>query len=85
MLGIIRNDRKCLGEVGNVIICTILTVFRPLNFMYSFVLVVNKGFSGAQGRLFKILKTLIFSSSNPLDTCMIYFCREVNYSSFFLS
>jgi hypothetical protein len=44
---------------------------------------VNKGFSGAQGPLFKILKTLIFSSSNPLDTCIIYFCRKVNYSGLF--
>jgi hypothetical protein len=33
--------------------------------------------------LFKILKRLIFSSSNPLGTCMIYFCQKVSYSSFF--
>jgi hypothetical protein len=46
---------------------------------------VNKGFSGARGRLFKILKTLIFSSTNPLENCIIYFCRKVSYSSFFLS
>jgi hypothetical protein len=30
---------------------------------------VNNGFSGAQGRLFKILKTLIFSSTNLLENC----------------
>ncbi len=60
--------------------------------MYSFCLDANKrnydldvnnGFSGAQGRLFKILKTLIFSSTNPLENCIIYFCRKVSYSSFF--
>ncbi len=49
------------------------------------VLVVNNGFSGAQGRLFKILKPLIFSSTNPLHTCIIYFCQKVSYRSFFLS
>jgi hypothetical protein len=46
---------------------------------------VNNGFSEAQGRLFKILKTLIFSSTNPLENCIINFCRKVSYSSFFLS
>ncbi len=59
--------------------------------MYSFCLDANKrnsdldvnnGFSGAQGRLFKILKTLIFSSTNPLENCIIYICRKVSYSSF---
>jgi hypothetical protein len=42
---------------------------------------VNNGFPGSQGRLFKILKMLIFSSTNPLDTCIIYFCRKISYTS----
>jgi hypothetical protein len=71
-----------------------LKFFSKRKIVYSFCLDANKrnsdldvnnGLSGAQGRLFKILKPLIFSSTNPLATCIIYFCRKVSYSSFFLS